>query len=274
MSNDHGTNEKTAKGILMTNRDKDPIVTIGDVPAALGLLTRLPIRVDTDRATARGAAAAWAYPIAGLIVGGLAALVAIIALALGLPNGAVALLVIATQVLFTGAMHEDGLADAADGFWGGWDAENRLHIMKDSAIGTYGVLALVLVVGLRWTAVSALLVSPSFPAILIAVAALSRASMPSLMHMMPYARDNGLSRKVGRPARPAVLIATALSIITALVLTGAMGIPLVMVTLVVGCICAAVAYRKIRGQTGDVLGATQQLTETAALIAAAALLAV
>ena len=273
MSNDHGTNEKTAKGTKMTNRDIDPLVTLGDVPAAIGLLTRLPMRVDTDAATARGATAAWAYPLVGLVVGGLAGLVGMIALTIGLSAGVAAMLVIGTQIIVTGALHEDGLADTADGFWGGWDTENRLHIMKDSAIGTYGVLALILIVGLRWTALTAIMTTSGFGGALVTAAVLSRAAMPVLMHMLPNARQSGLSRAVGRPARVTAGISTVIGIATALVLTGASVVPMVIVTTAVTCACAWIAYCKIKGQTGDVLGATQQICETACLIASAALLA-
>ncbi|MEL6640743.1 MAG: adenosylcobinamide-GDP ribazoletransferase, partial [Pseudomonadota bacterium] len=113
-----------------------------DVPAALGLLTRLPIPVDAEKAQARGAAAAWAYPIVGLVLGAILVCAAWGLSALGVPEEVTALLLIATAVVITGALHEDGLADSADGLWGGWDKTRRLEIMKDSSIGAYGVLAL------------------------------------------------------------------------------------------------------------------------------------
>ena len=125
----------------MDKHDKSPIVSLGDITAALGLLSRLPVRVDTSRATARGAQAAWAYPIAGLILAALACAIAQIALMLGVPAPLTAGLALASLVIMTGAMHEDGLADSTDGLWGGWDKDRRLAIMKDSHIGAYGVIA-------------------------------------------------------------------------------------------------------------------------------------
>ena len=119
----------------------DALMTLGDLPAALGLLTRLPVRVNTANATARGARAAWAWPLAGVAVGAIAALAAAAAMWCGLPLGVCSLLLIAVQMIVSGAMHEDGLADIIDGLWGGWDKDRRLAIMKDSQIGTYGVLA-------------------------------------------------------------------------------------------------------------------------------------
>ena len=258
----------------MTNRDIPTPFRFSDITAAIGLLTRLPVRVDADRASARGAAAAWAYPLAGLVVGTVASLVGWAAMAMNLPASAVALLIVTAQIVLTGGLHQDGLADTADGFWGGWDAENRMHIMKDSAIGTYGVLALVTITGLQWAALTALVGAVPFAGLIIVIAMVSRASMVSLMHLMPNARQGGLSRAVGRPGRATTTMATTIAMIGAIVLTGAMVIPLVIITTLVAATCGLIAWRKIKGQTGDVLGATQQITETAMLLAAAALLAV
>ena len=136
----------------------DRLLAPGDIATATALLTRLPVPFTADRA----AAAAWAYPVTGLFVATLAAAVASLALAFGLPPALAAGLVLAIQVIVTGAMHEDGLADSADGLWGGWTRARRLEIMRDSRIGTYGVLALVLVTGLRWAALTAIIL-PSCP---------------------------------------------------------------------------------------------------------------
>jgi hypothetical protein len=131
--------------------------------------------------------------------GGLAALAGGLALALGVAPGAAAAVAVGTQAMVTGALHEDGLADSADGLWGGWDKTRRLAIMKDSHIGTYGVLALILVMLLRWTALAALFAQGTPWAALIAAGALSRAPMAVLMAALPNARGTGLSHSVGRP---------------------------------------------------------------------------
>ena len=119
----------------------------GDLRLALGLLTRLPLPSTPDMA--RGAQAAWAWPLAGLAPAALAALAMTLGSALGVLPGVTAALGLAVSVMVTGAMHEDGLADTADGLWGGWTPERRLEIMKDSRLGTYGVLGLVSAVSLR-----------------------------------------------------------------------------------------------------------------------------
>ena len=243
-----------------------------DVPAALGLLTRLPVPVDGAAAAARGAAAAWAWPLAGAVVGLLGAAAGGLALGLGLAPGAAAALAIATQMMVTGALHEDGLADTADGLWGGWDKTRRLAIMKDSRIGTYGVLALVLVTLLRWVALAALFTAGTPLAALIAAGALSRAPMAVLMAALPNARGSGLSQSVGQPAVPTV----ALGVAVALVCGGlALGLPVLGMALWIGgatLVLGLVARAKIGGQTGDILGAAQQLAEVLALTLAAALL--
>ncbi|MFT7596440.1 MAG: adenosylcobinamide-GDP ribazoletransferase, partial [Paracoccaceae bacterium] len=144
----------------MPENDKPPFA-VSDVAVAFVLLTRLPLPTLPDHAFARQAHAAWAFPLVGLVVALLAGGMGWAALRLGLPASIAAGLVLGAQIMLTGAMHEDGLADTADGLWGGFNADRRLEIMKDSAIGTYGVLALILSLGLRWAALTLLLpISP------------------------------------------------------------------------------------------------------------------
>ncbi|WP_319826483.1 adenosylcobinamide-GDP ribazoletransferase [Thalassovita sp.] len=239
-----------------------------DVAVALSLLTRLPLRLS-KAAYARGAAASWAYPLAGIVPGGIGGLAGLAALPVG-PEFA-ALVAIALSVLLTGAMHEDGLADVADGFWGGWDRARRLEIMKDSAIGTYGVMALVLGFAARWWALGALFATGHGLLAALAAGLLSRAGMPVLMAALPNARDGGLSRSVGRPGWGTAALAVGL----ALVLTGAvLGWAMIPATVLAALAVAALgllAKAKIGGQTGDVLGASQQLSEIAVLVALVAL---
>src|SRR5437763_523525 len=103
---------------------------------------------------ARGAAC-WALPLIGLIVGAIAALVLLGAAWIGMTPAVAAGLALAAAVLVTGGLHEDGLADTADGLGGGKDRDHKLAIMRDSRIGSYGVLALMLTLGLRWSALTA-----------------------------------------------------------------------------------------------------------------------
>ncbi len=248
-----------------------PLLQPGDIALALALLTRLPVRLSHG-ASVRGGAAAWAWPLAGALVGALAALAGSVALALGLPTGVVAGLVLAAGILLTGALHEDGLADCADGFWGGWDRARRLEIMKDSHIGSYGVLALGLSLILRWSALSTLIAAGHLWGPVIAAAALSRAPMAAVMHALPNARGSGLSQSTGRPAQDTGLLGAAVALGVGLLATGGAALAAMLGVALAGLAIAAVARARIGGQTGDVLGATQQLAEIAGLAALAAVM--
>lgn len=251
----------------MTNSDMVR-TALADLRSALGLLTRLPL--PQSNAAPRGAQAAWAWPVAGAIIGGLAAMVALLALCLGVSPAVAAAITIAAQAMLTGAMHEDGLADTADGLWGGWDKARRLEIMKDSHIGSYGVLALILVTLARWSALAALLETGSVFAAIIAVACVSRAPMAVLMAWLPNARNGGLSKAVGRPSVNTAATALCLAIAICFVLVGWQAISMVIATAFVSLGLGLVARAKIGGQTGDILGAAQQIAEAAALGALAA----
>jgi adenosylcobinamide-GDP ribazoletransferase len=240
-----------------------------DIALATALLTRLPVPVPPDYAAARGAGAAWAYPLAGVPVAVAAGMLAFAGIHLGLPAATTAGLVIVVQVVLTGAMHEDGLADTADGLWGGWSRERRLEIMKDSRIGSYGVMALILSVGLRWSALSAL-GSAMLPT-LFAVALISRATMIWTMAALQHARADGLSKSIGRPGARSALVAAAMALALSMLAIGGTAFALLASAALAALGVGAIARVKIGGQTGDILGATQQVAEIAALATAAAL---
>lgn len=252
----------------MTERDTAPQrlgALLDDVVTGFGLLSRLP--VPTRRFS--GAESVWVWPLVGVVVSGLSVLVAMGGLYFGLPAQIGAAMAMAVSALATGAMHDDGLADTFDGLFGGWTRERRLEIMKDSRIGSYGVLALMITGVARWSALSGLLALGHWQA-MIAAAALSRAPMAALMAVMPNARQSGLSANTGRPPKGRVLICCGAAVMIA-ALTGCSG--LVVMTLSVTLATLAVAWlakARIGGQTGDILGATQSLGELAALCAALA----
>lgn len=236
-----------------------------DLLSAFALLSRLPL--PNHRGT--GAASAWAWPLVGAVLGALGAALAAGALWLGVTPGVTAALVLALGAMLTGGLHEDGLSDSADGLYGGWTRERRLEIMKDSRVGSYGVLALVLVTLARWSALTAVLVygqNGGGPwAALVAAGALSRAPMALVMALLPNARGEGLSHATGRPSPATALTGLALAVALAVVLTGWTAVPLVFATLGVTLWLAFTALRRIGGQTGDILGAAQQLAEVACL---------
>ncbi len=233
-----------------------------DVMAAFGLLTRIPVPFVMARP-----AAAWAWPLVGLVVSGVGAAVGFAALAAGVSGGVAAVVVIAVQVVLTGALHEDGLADCADGFFGGHTPARRLEIMKDSQIGSFGALALMLVVLARWAALAGLMAAGAWGAV-IAAGVLARAPMAVLMAVMPNARGTGLSASVGAPPLGAAGVAVAMALGLALVLAGWAGVAMTLVAGLAALAVALVARAKIGGQTGDVLGATAVLAEVCALVVA------
>lgn len=232
-----------------------------DILSAFALLSRLPL--PNHRGT--GAASAWAWPLVGAVLGALGAALASGALWLGVTPGVTAALVLALGAMLTGGLHEDGLSDTADGLYGGWTKERRLQIMKDSRAGSYGVLALVLVTLARWAGLTAVLVFGGHWAALVAAGALSRAPMALVMALLPNARGEGLSHATGRPSPATALVGLALAVAIAAVLTGWSAVPLVFATLGVTLWLSFTALRKIGGQTGDILGASQQLAEVACL---------
>ena len=248
---------------MPTKTDTWPVY-LTDMAVATCLLTRLPVPTLPSKAFERSAAASWAFPVVGLLVGAIGAATGFLALKADLPATVAAGLVLAVFMIVTGAMHEDGLADTADGFWGGGSRERRLDIMKDSQIGTYGTLSLLIVVGLRWTAY-AMILPVALPTV-IAVAAASRATLPGMMHALPNARENGLSHNIGQPAFSSAIFALALGLGLGVLSGGYVAIAVFAASCCAAVATAWVARRKIGGQTGDVLGAAQQLAECAGLL--------
>ncbi len=238
---------------------------LDDLAEAMALLSRLPVPAHCPR----GAGSAWAWPLAGAVLGGLAAAAGALALGLGLAPGVAAAVVLGAGALLTGGLHEDGLADTADGLYGGRDRAQRLAIMKDSRVGSYGVLALVVVGLARWAALAALAGAGGWALVCGAAAAgaLSRAAMAAVMAALPNARGSGLSAATGRPSGATAGLAALIALAVALLLAGWAGLAMALAAGVAAAAVALVARARIGGQTGDILGAAQQLAEAAALAA-------
>lgn len=241
---------------------------LAEVQLAVMLLTRLPAGHLTN-APSMGQSA-WAFPIVGLVVGVIAAGV-MTALA-GLDPILAAGLTVAATVLITGGLHEDGLADLADGFGGGRDKARKLEIMRDSRIGSYGTLALILVLGLRVQALAQVAGQGSAIWGLIAIEAASRAGLPLVLRLLPAARGDGLGFGAAKVSWPRVIIALAVGIASLAPLGGLAAIwTLATIGLVILAL-SLLALRQIGGQTGDVLGAMQALSACAAWIVLSAIL--
>ena len=243
-----------------------------DILSAFGLLTRLPLPLPGrgSHEASNLSRSVWAYPLVGAGVGALSALVWFAAQLAGLGLGLSAGLALTSQILITGALHEDGLADFADGLGGGSDVPEKLAIMRDSRIGTFGVIALVMVLGLRWGGIAGLALHTVLAG-LVCSAALGRLGIVALLALLGPARDDGLGALVANPPRRSVMAAFVLGVGLVMahlpVITASLA--LLAFAAVVG-IVAVLAKRQIGGYTGDVLGAGEQLAQTGVLLVLAA----
>jgi adenosylcobinamide-GDP ribazoletransferase len=254
----------------MTSPAKWPTNLASDLVTAITFCTRLPLGFlaspgdhDLKRAT-------WALPLAGIMIGLFGAFAYWVAFRLGLAPLSAAVTALLATSMVTGCLHEDGLADTADGFGGGASPERKLAIMRDSRIGTFGVCALIASFALRWSALVTLAEPAQVAAALIAAHVAARATLPALMRFVPPARADGLSAQAGRPPLICVIIAAILAI-------AALGLALAPMAAIVSMIGLAIAgvfmawlsARQIGGQTGDVLGAVEQIGEVLVLLVAA-----
>jgi adenosylcobinamide-GDP ribazoletransferase len=240
-----------------------------DLRASVLFLTRLRYGPARPVGGAAIAQAAWAFPVAGILVGLVGAVVYLLAHRLGLPSWPAAALSVVATMAVTGALHEDGLADTTDGFGGGQTRELKLDIMHDSRIGTYGVCALALSILLRVSALASLADTSLVAAALIASHSAARGILPVFMYFVPPARREGLSASAGQPPRESVIAAAALGVlIVALCLGPLLAIATLILLVVVVALLAWLSLAQIDGQTGDVLGAVEQVSEIAVLLVA------
>ena len=203
------------------------------------------------------------FPLIGWIVGSLAAGVYWLAGQLFSPPVAVVLSML-TSVWVTGAFHEDGLADTCDGFGGGWSQDRVLAIMKDSRLGTYGVIGLSLVLLLKFTALVAL-PAQLVPAVLIAGHAVSRFGAVSLRLSLSYVRENedSKAKPIGKaPLAPSHAGLAAVFGLLPLFALLDLGYGLALIPLLlVRWYLSRYFFKRIGGFTGDCLGAAQQVLE-------------
>ncbi len=242
-----------------------------DLRLAMLFLTRLPM--PGGAGSGNLSRASRAFPLVGVVIGALGSLVWMGASVAGVPPLAAALLAVGSTTALTGGLHEDGLADMADGL-GAHDRTHRLWAMGDSRLGTFGVTALVMSVGLRAAALSAL--GPvNGAAALIATHALSRAAIVPVHRWLPPARAGGLAAGSGRPPRASLIWAVALAGGFSLALVQApLAVFLALALTAMGAFALArLARRTLGGVTGDVLGAVEQVAEVLALLAFAVMLA-
>lgn len=242
-----------------------------DLKIAAAFLTRLPIRVEEINGLSALAGAARCFPLVGFGIGLFGGIAYAIAVSLDLSPLLAAVIAVAVTAAVTGALHEDGLADTVDGFGGGGDRDRKLEIMRDSRIGTYGVIALVLALGARVIALASFEDNADAVAALILCHAASRALVVGVMQRAPLARSDGLAASAGRPSQAAMLWALGIGGVIALALAYLDGVVAMVAGAAAAWAIAWLARRQIGGVTGDVLGAVQQGSEIAMLLALVAL---
>ncbi|WP_417318520.1 adenosylcobinamide-GDP ribazoletransferase [Emcibacter sp.] len=240
---------------------------VRDIAAALMVLTRIPVPWErlSDHAPDISRSL-WAYPLVGLLVAACGGFIFWGTQALLLPSWIAAFLALAAMIFLTGAFHEDGLADVADGFGGGLTRDRKLEIMRDSRVGTYGALALILSIALRAAALGVMTSSGALIALLIS-GAFSRLAIVFAISSLPPARKDGLAAGTEKPAPILIGVALGISLLPAFFLLGWPAMTLcLLLSLAAVFLMGRLAMRQVGGITGDVLGAVQQISEIAILL--------
>ena len=205
--------------------------------------------------------ACWAFPLCGVFIGSLVYLIFWLLIYVKVSLFIAVILALAFGVLVTGGLHEDGLADSCDGIFGGKNIKSRLSIMTDSNIGTYGVLSLIIIFSLRVFILSEFEVNLSGFISFISIAATSRLSMLFILFYLPPAKKSGLGFNAIIKNYRSLVIACIISFLL-LALNSFLGMYILSSMCLVLLIIMYVSWKSIKGQTGDICGASQQLTET------------
>ncbi|MGR5140925.1 adenosylcobinamide-GDP ribazoletransferase [Photobacterium sp. DNB23_23_1] len=244
---------------------------------ALAFFTRIPIPADTPYSPELLNKANRYFALVGLVVG-LASAISFWLSQLILPVSVAVIIAMAVSLLLTGAFHEDGLADVFDGFGGGWQPEQKLEIMKDSRLGTYGASALFVVLAIKWSSLTALAeISPALTTLaLLCLHGLSRAAAASLIFSYPYVRLDEQSKVKPLANQQSqqdlwVLIITSFFILLLFPLP--MALLLAAAQLLIRYVCGRWFTQQLGGYTGDCLGACQQLAEVTGYLVILAMVA-
>ncbi|MEE9200681.1 MAG: adenosylcobinamide-GDP ribazoletransferase [Candidatus Brocadiales bacterium] len=250
---------------------------------ALRFLTIIPLGRDTeDLPPQRAGVAMSLFPVVGLVIG-LFLVVVYLPLAMLFPAKLADALIIMVFIIVTGALHLDGLADSLDGLLGGWDPRRRLEIMKDSRIGTFGVLGLFMVIGLKYLAFNdigghAPAAFPSLEAylppygsfqekatILLLMPVMGRWSQVLAAGLYPYAREEPgtASALVTNTHLRHAIFASATAIFLAGLLIGDINFAIILTGVLAVSVILQASYisSRIGGLTGDTLGAINEVTE-------------
>jgi adenosylcobinamide-GDP ribazoletransferase len=253
---------------------------LDDIARATGFLSRLPMPArhfeEHDGTLSRAVAM---FPLAGLVIGLAPGLAVLLLSWVSASSALAALLALTLLIAITGALHEDGLADSADAFGARGGRDHMLEIMKDSRIGAYGVLALMVTFSLRATALTVLLAAAggwNGLLALLAVAAISRTAMVWHWNELPPARLDGVAKSAGAPeaasARLAMLLGGGVFVVLAALSCGLLTAAIALaISTAAARLWTARVQTRLDGHTGDTIGATQQITETGCLVTLALL---
>jgi adenosylcobinamide-GDP ribazoletransferase len=229
----------------------------------LGFFTRLPVVSVTGHL----GDAARAFPLAGLVVGLIGALVYFVAMEIGLSGLLAALLAVAATGIVTGALHEDGWADVCDALGARGGVEKRLEILRDSRLGSYGGLALIFATFIKVAAIANLGAPELVAGALVTSHTLARGVLPLIMARMSLARSNGLAADAGRPTQSAANWSLIIALLIAVLAVAPIAaLVALLAALAATWAVAKLAQKKFGGYTGDVLGAVEQVAEMAILI--------
>jgi adenosylcobinamide-GDP ribazoletransferase len=238
---------------------------------AVQFLTRLPVPRGLPASETTLGQATRFFPLIGVLVGGGAALIFILAGNL-LPHSGSVLCAIIFAAFITNGIHEDGLADTFDGFGGGWTKERALEIMRDSRIGTFGALALIFLILGKYIFLSSLSPGQSWRWLIVAHTA-GRWTVLPLCAWLPYARAEGQGKLVARRVgKVEVLIGSLTYLITVFLLSWQAALAALLITGLVSLLSGAYFRARLSGITGDCLGAANQLTELSLYLTAVIML--
>lgn len=252
--------------------------------AGLRFLSRLPVprlgALDDPARLPDLTRQAWALPLAGAVIGLAGAASLWLTSSLGLPALPAAAVAIAVGVVVTGALHEDGLADTADGLAAGGNAERRLAVMRDSRIGAMGATAVALSLILRVSALAAIVDASATAAVVALITAntASRAAALAPLALLPPARTDGIAAAAGKPAGTAfaAALAVAAAVVLALLTASAgflAGLAGLAAAALATLVLLRIARRTLGGGTGDIAGACEQVATCAFLLAVSAMVA-
>lgn len=238
---------------------------------AIAFLTRIPINPSVPFDGADVARASVFFPLVGCLMAVLQWLLLLMLNGLGVHVVLQALAATTLLMFLGGGLHQDGLADMADGFGGAFEREKVLHIMRDSTIGTYGGLALMLSLGIRISAMVLLIQHDAVLVGLLTAAAVSRCSI-ILAWRLPYARDTGTGQSITQlTGKNEVFGAVSSSVLIAFIALGLQAFIILFLAAIVFLLMSWLCVRKIGGVTGDTLGATSEVSEVLLLATIATL---